>query len=260
MHFLLDPGFRRGDVSSREDLTMKRSIFGLAAVILTSLVISAGAKEKADPDARTLTIQGQGKASAVPDVAVLSIEVSADGVELDPPMIDVRRKINKILDVAKAQAIAEKDIRTDLFQVRPKYEQDKRGNPNKVGYIVTNRISVKVRDLKKTGKILSSVIAAGATTVNGPSFEIDNPAVVEKEALAAATGDAKAKAQTVAEAAGVQLGGILSINPQAVNWPGPPRPLYRAMAAAPMMDSAQEPIASGEQTLSAYVTITFAIR
>ena len=65
-------------------------------------------------------------------------------------------------------------MQTEFFQVRPKYEQDKRANPHRAGFVVSNRIAVKVRDLKKAGKVLSAVLNAGATTVDGPNFELDN--------------------------------------------------------------------------------------
>lgn len=213
----------------------------------------------AEKQERTLTVQGQGKASAIPDVAVLSVEVSQEGPDLDPVLSQVRRDMGKVLDALKGQGIADKDIKTEHFQVHPKYENDKRGNAKRAGYSVTNSASAKVRDLKKTGKVLSAVLHSGATTVNGPNFELDNPQSVEREALAAATRDARAKAETVAQAAGVQLGEIQSINPQTVNWPGP---RFRGGAMMSMMKvaDAAEPIASGEQTLTAYVSITFAIR
>jgi len=213
-----------------------------------------------DKKDRTLTVQGQGKAFAVPDIATLGIEVSQDGAELDPVLTLVRKDMTKIQDVVKNQGIADKDVQTQFFQVRPKYEQGRRNNPRRVGYVVSNRVSVKVRDLKKVGKVLTAVLNAGATNVDGPNFELDNRQSAEREALAAATQDAKAKAEAVAEAAGVSLGEIMAINPQNINWPVSPRPFFaRGMALSAAAD-VQEPIAAGEQTLTAEVSITYAIR
>src|SRR5687768_11195203 len=141
---------------------MNRWLF--VGLLMTTFAWAAPDKE----NPRTLTIQGHGKVSAVPDVAVLSIEVSQEGPELDPVLAQVRKDMNRVLEAVKKQEIAEKDIRTELFQVHPKMEADKRGNARKVGYTVTNRVTVKVRDLKKTGKVLSAVLGSGATSVNGP--------------------------------------------------------------------------------------------
>jgi uncharacterized protein len=214
--------------------------------------------DKDEKKERTLTVQGQGKASAIPDIATLTVEVSREGTDLDPVLTQVRRDMNKVLEAVKGQAIEDKDVRTEMFNVRPKYEQDKRGNPHPVGYAVTNRVWVKVRDLKKTGKVLSAVLNAGATSVNGPNFELDKPESVELQALASAAKEARTKAETLAEAAGVKLGEILTINPQPVNGPMPRRPMMMRAMAMPAAEP-EEPIAAGEQTLTASVTITFAI-
>jgi uncharacterized protein YggE len=241
---------------------MNNKFIFLMAVMCAAFAVSPimGAENTHDKKDRTITVQGQGKVSAIPDIATLSVEVSQDGTDLDPVLTQVRKQMNQVLDVVKSQKIEDKDIRTDLFQVRPKYERDKRGNPLPVGYTVENRISVKVRDLKKTGKVLTAVLGAGATSVNGPDFEIDNPQVIERQALAAATKDAMAKAQTVAEAAGVQLGEILEINPQGMNWPTPPRPFMMRAMAMPAAVEASEPISAGEQTLTANVTVVYSIQ
>jgi uncharacterized protein YggE len=236
----------------------------IIGIVASSLAFSPAlrAQEPNDPkkDHRTLTVQGQAKVSAIPDIATLSVEVSRDGADMDPVLTQVRQQMNKVLEAIKAQGIAEKDVRTEFFQVHPKYEQDKRGNPRPVGYTVANQVSVKVRDLKKTGKVLTAVLNAGATRVDGPEFEIDNPQLLERQALAMATQEAKAQAEAVASAAGVQLGDILTINPQNVNWPGPRRPLMMRAMAMPAAAQTEEPISAGEQTLTAYVTLTYAIR
>lgn len=228
-------------------------------LVLVLGLFAAASAFSAEKQERSLTIQGQGKASAVPDIAVITVEVSQEGTDLDPILTQVRRDMSKVIDSLKAQGIAEKDIRTESFQVHPKYENDKRFNARRAGYVVSNTVSAKIRDLKKTGKVLSSVIGSGATTVIGPNFEIDNPLAVEREALAAATRDARAKAETVAQAAGVSLGDIQTINPQSVNWPGLRFRGGGIMAMAKMADAA-EPVETGEQTLTAYVSITFALK
>jgi uncharacterized protein YggE len=209
---------------------------------------------------RILTVEGDGKVQSVPDIATISVEVTQDGDDLDPVMTQVRHDMNKIMDVIKAQGVAEKDIQTELFNVRPKMENDKRFNPRRVGYVVTNRIAVKIRDLKKVGKVLSAVTAGGATSVNGPDFDVDNPQDDQKKVLSLAYEDAHAKAVALTEAAGVHLGPILSMTPGAVNVPVRPRPFMMRAMAMPAAVEAQEPIAAGEQTLTATVTVVYALQ
>src|SRR5262249_6765673 len=136
---------------------MKKSLLLLAFVV----PFAVAAPEKQE---RTLTVQGQGKVSAIPDIATLTVEVNQEGTELDPVLTQVRKDMSRVLETVKKQEIADKDIRTDNFQVQPKFEYDKRSNPKRVGYIVTNRVTVKIRDLKKTGKVLTAVLGSGATS------------------------------------------------------------------------------------------------
>lgn len=242
---------------------MKRiSILLTTSICLTFVALPHLFAETTDHEKkeRMLTVQGEGKVQAVPDIATLSVEVSQEGEDLDPVTAEVRRQMGKVLESVKVQAIEEKDIQTQLYNVRPKWEYDKRSNPHRAGYTVTNRITVKVRDLKKVGKVLSAVIKSGATTVNGPDFEVDNRQIFERKALAAAYEDAHGKASALAEAAGVKLGDIISMNPGQIGWPMPPRPFMMRAMAMPAAAPPEEPIAAGEQTLSATVTVVYALQ
>jgi uncharacterized protein YggE len=164
-----------------------------------------------------------------------------------------------VLESVRREGVADKDVQTDLFQIQPVYEQDKRGNPHPSGFRVSNRVAIKVRDLKKVGRLLSVVTAAGANSVTGPNFEFDNPSQLEREALAKAMEDAKAKASTLAQAAGAALGEALTISQTGnAGWP-PPRPVM-AMRAKAFAESADTPIAAGEQGFTAEVSVTFALR
>jgi uncharacterized protein YggE len=242
---------------------MKRiSIFfttSLCLAVLTIPRVSAEDSGLSKKD-RILTVEGEGKVQVVPDIATLSVEVNQEGEDLDPVMARVRHDMGKILEVVKAQGIEDKDVQTEIFSVRPKLEYDKHSNPRRVGYVVTNRVSLKVRDMKKVGKVLTAVTNAGATSVNGPDFEVDNPQTCQRKALTLAFDDARSKATALADAAGVHLGQILSMTPGPINIPMRPRPfLMRAMAMTAAAD-APEPIAAGEQTLSATVTVVYALQ
>jgi uncharacterized protein len=230
-------------------------------------LLSAGvcaAVVHADPEAssrdrRTVTVQGVGKVQAVPDIATLRMEVSQEGASLDAISSEVRKNMSAILERLHKEGVADKDVQTESYQVYPRYEQDKRGNSQRSGFRVSNRVAAKIRDLKKVGRILTAVTGAGATSVTGPEFDVDNHAQVEREALAKAMEDAKANAAVLAAAAGVSLGDVVAISQSNVTpWPGP-RPLF-ARAMAVNQGVTAEPIAEGEQTIQATVTASFALK
>src|SRR6185437_13193763 len=182
-------------MSIRGEESMRR--FGLKSV---GVILWAGAwalsplwASEPGKDVRTVTVQGNGGIDAVPDIAHLSAEVSEDGPQLEAVAASVRAKIGRVLEALRAQGIPDKDIQTQVFNIQPKWENDRRGNVTRVGFIVSNGIAVKAEDLKKVGKILTAVADAGATRVRGPDFSFSRRQELERQALKLAMEDAKAK-------------------------------------------------------------------
>jgi uncharacterized protein YggE len=113
-------------------------------------------------------------------------------------------------------------------------------------------VHVILDDVAKVGATLDALVAAGANQMNGLNFSIKDPASLLARARADAVADAKLRAQQYAAAAGVTLGPIQSITE---NGGEPPRPMYRMMAMA----AAPAPIAAGEESINAGVTIVWEI-
>src|ERR1035437_4200640 len=93
-------------------------IIGIAlSFLILSPILRAEKTNETKKDSRTLTVQGEGKVQAVPDIATLSVEVSQEGEDLDPVTAEMRRQMSKVLESVKAQAIEDKDIQTQLYNV-----------------------------------------------------------------------------------------------------------------------------------------------
>jgi uncharacterized protein YggE len=241
---------------NRQTMTCKVLLGILFTLSLLSPAHAVEDKEKS----RTVTVQGQGKIQAVPDIATLSIEVTLEGSALDAVSAQVRERMQKALAALKAQGIDDKDIQTQAYQVQPRFEYDKAGNAKRKGYSVTHRVAAKVRDLKKVGKVLTSVLDTGVTSVDGPNFDFDNPDALERQALQKAVEDARSKAELLAHAAGATLGEILTLNQSGFSGPPGPRPMMMAMKSMAMTANAEEPISAGEQRFTASVSATFALK
>lgn len=164
--------------------------------------------------------------------------------------------MNEVFATLKRIGIPEKSIQTSEFSVTPQYSNERNGNAQRiVGYQVTNNVSVTVDDLAKLGPALDALVASGSNSLGGVSFSIHDPKPLLAQARAAAMKDAMARAKTYAGAAGLQLGPILSI---AEGGAEVPRPLFvKAMDA---MAPASTPVAAGEESVSASVSVTFEIR
>ncbi|MFA5975106.1 MAG: SIMPL domain-containing protein [Elusimicrobiota bacterium] len=228
-------------------------------VVLISGCVALGTLAQAEPgdgreNLRTISVQGQGRLTAVPDIANLTVEVRKEGASLDDISAQVRQGMSHVLDVLKGQGLADKDLQTAAYQVQPRYEHDRQGNTRPNGYIVLNRLTAKVRDLKKVGKVLTAAVQSGATGVTGPDFDFDNPQLLERKALALAMEDARAKADVLVQAAGARLGAVRTVNQSGpIAWPGRHFMASRAMEVA----GAAEPIAAGEQGFTSTIQVTF---
>lgn len=208
----------------------------------------------ADEDAPgRITVTGQAEAQAVPDIATLSIGVETEARTPGEALADNAVSMNAVMKQLKDAGIEDKDLQTSQLGIWPIFAE--REQPRKtVAYRASNQLAVTIRDIDRIGDILDKAVADGANSVNGPTFGIADPAPLLDAARENAVRDAIAKAERYAAAAGVELGEILSIDEGGASGPVFPRQM-RADAMA-----ASTPIAPGETTIAASVTITLAIR
>ena len=228
---------------------------------LSLLMLFAAPAMAADPAPapRILTVTGTGEVRAAPDSAQLSTGVVTQAPSAAAALAANSRAMNAVFDTLKRAGIADKNIQTSNFSVSPQYATYKPGQsgPQRiVGYQVSNAVSVTVDRLDKVGPTLDALVASGANQIDGPNFSIADPKPLLAKAREAAVKDAMDRAQTYAAAAGVTLGPILSIGEGGSE---APRPMYRAITVmnAPLAPS---PVAAGEESVSASVSITWEIR
>ncbi|MBN9547004.1 MAG: SIMPL domain-containing protein [Alphaproteobacteria bacterium] len=204
---------------------------------------------------RVITMSGHGEARAVPDTAMLSAGVSAQASTAAAALAANTTRMQAVLAALKKQGVPDKDIQTSNFSISPQYANGNGQAPHVTGYQANNQVEVRLEDVSKLGVMLDALVTAGANQMNGVSFSIRNDTALLAQARAAAVAEARAKAETFAKAAGVSLGAILSIGETGNEGP---QPMY---AAAPMMmrDKAV-PVALGEQSVNADITIVWEIK
>jgi uncharacterized protein YggE len=194
---------------------------GLGALLLAALVMNlfgagrAGAQEAtpvAGSSGPTVTVGGQGTATISPDLATVTIGVQISNADLAEAQSEASTQMNAVIEAIKGNGVEDADIQTSYYNVNVLSNYDNNGNPIEVtGYQISHQVTVTVRDLDSLNTILESSVDAGANTIYGISFGIADPSAAETEARKAAVEDAKAKAQELADAAGLQLGSIVSI-------------------------------------------------
>jgi uncharacterized protein YggE len=126
-------------------------------------------------------------------------------------------------------------------------------------YTVDNTVNITVRDLANMGELLDGAISAGANSIWGVTFDVDDKSAAADEARDLALEEAIAEAQALAEAAGVTLGDILTISySDSGSYYYPP---YYGMGGGggAAMESAATSIVPGLITVSAEVVISYQI-
>jgi uncharacterized protein YggE len=124
--------------------------------------------------------------------------------------------------------------------------------PEIVGYQVNNSVSVRQRQLGDYGKVIDTLVGAGANQVNGPTFQLDKTDGALDAARTEAIAKARARAQLYASAAGLRVVRIVSISESGGRTPTVPMYRMAVADAAPV-----PPVATGEVSLSASVTVQF---
>ncbi|MHA7872445.1 MAG: SIMPL domain-containing protein [Hyphococcus sp.] len=206
---------------------------------------------------RTITVSGRGEAAAAPDMAVLSIGVRTDAqtaaAALRQNSADMAATIAKLKDLD----VADRDIQTSGLSINPRYDYgERRSDPRVIGFTATNTLTVKLRDLDRAGAVIDQAVQSGANSLGGVQLTFADPKPLSDAARKDAVADARGKAALYAEAAGVRLGRVLSIQDGYVATPAP-QPY--ATAALRMESDAAVPMQAGESTITASVTIVYAI-
>jgi uncharacterized protein YggE len=228
---------------------MKRLLLAAAALlVLAALAGVAGRPEgagAADPSAdHVVTVTGVGAVRSTPDRAQLSFGVERHAATAQAALAANGEAMQKLLAALRAAGVSE--LQTQNVSVWPHWADENRVD----GYVATNTVT-GVIGVGQAGAAIDAAVTAGANQINGPSFTSDDARKLYEQALGAAVKDARARAETLARAAGASVGSVVSI----VESSAPPEP-YMAKAAA--ADSAT-PVVPGEQETTANVTVTFAL-
>lgn len=236
---------------------MLRTTLLISALALTACnsgaptYISAG-----DAAQARLDVSATGSANVAPDRAIVSAGVVKQGKTAREAMMANATLMTAVFDELEAAGISKSDITTSQLSLQPQYDYRDRQKPTITGYEVRNTVTVKSDNIENVGAMLDALVQAGVNNINQVQFTVKDPKSALDNAREDAIEEAREKAMNMADAAGVQLGALLSINESGGNIS--PQPVM--MRAARMEMSDTTPISAGEQSLSVRVNLSYAIR
>ncbi|MEM8792022.1 MAG: SIMPL domain-containing protein [Pseudomonadota bacterium] len=220
------------------------ALIGLAFVATPAL---------AEDRTATMTFSGTGNVTVVPDEATVSLGVVTQARTAAQALADNTPAVERLIALLREVGVADEDLATERFDVSPVYGRQVDNARQITGYQVSNSLRVRIVKLADLGPVLDKAVNAGATSVGAIQMRYSDREGALDEARVLALGEAKRKAALMAEAAGLALGDILSIQEGGAIGP---RPLQRSFALA---EASAVPIEPGSATISAMVSVVWEI-
>lgn len=250
-----------------------RNLFLLAAVFLFVLIVSYAlgawrdAKILIGGEKLQITLAGEGRISAKPDVARISAAIVTQKEFLKEAQDENSKKSNVLIGYVKSESVDEKDIKTAGYNIYPQYSYPRpcpdnslcplsERQPKIIGYQVRNSVEITIRDIAKAGDILAGVVGAGANEVSGIAFAIDQPDELRAQAREKAVKNARTKADALARALGKRVSDIVNFSESGSF----PPPVFFAKEAALGAGGGSAPSPSvepGENEIVVNVSITY---
>jgi hypothetical protein len=219
-----------------------------------------------DKVVNTITVSGKGEVIVKPDIATVSFGVTAENLDVAKAQTEATTKMNKIIDLLKNKGIDEKDIKLTNYNIYPRYDYIQTqlypyGGGKQVlsAYVVSQTVEVKIRDISKSGEILSGVGELGVTDVSGLNFTVDKEDEVKDQARDLAIKDARNQAKELAKSLDVRLVKIANFSE------GGNYPVYYEMnkslaLSSGSRDAVVPQVPMGENKITSTVSITYEIR
>jgi len=208
----------------------------------------------ADPAQLGMVVSGTGSATGVPDQLRFTVTVHHSAAHVTAAMNATSADTRQVVRALAAQGIARTDIRTAGVSVQPTYRYSD-GQELISGYAASERVAVKVRDIKIAGKVISATATAAgnAVRIGGITMSVADPTVLQAQARAQAIADARTKAKDFAKAVGRDLGEV-----QVVEESEPTQEYSGTRAGLDALKAdiaAAVPINPGTQTTKVYVQV-----
>lgn len=181
------------------------------------------------PNSALLSLTAEGSSRRTPDIAMFSAGVVSQARTATEALADNSRRMEQVIAALKRAGIANRDIQTSAISLQPRYSDPDREAqirarelrqpyvppteaPRIIGYEARNTVQVRARRLDQMGRIIDTLIEAGANQVDGPSFTLDEPRLALDEARREAVATGRQRAELYAQATGMRVARLLSIS------------------------------------------------
>jgi len=222
-----------------------KKIFLLLAFSAATL---AGAQDKPVPQ---INVSGEGKVTAVPDQAMISVSVDTKGNK----SADVKKQnddaVARVIQAIKKHKLPKEDVQTQRISLNPIYDYEKK----KYSYNATQTINILLKDLNEYDALMEDLVDSGINRISNVEFRSSKADQLRTDARKEAMRDAKRKAEDYVSVLGQKVGKALTINDntQVIY----PQAMYKMAMADAEGGAPRETLAIGEITVTANVQVAF---
>lgn len=234
-------------------------VFGIVACLVASFVFvvsstKADELQKETEVPRKISVMGTGIVKSKPDVVFFNCSIVSQEKEAAVSQKTNGETSNNVITALVEAGILEEDITTVSFNVSPVYTYKSGEEPNLVGYKTTHQLTVKVIEIDKVGSLIDLAMEAGVSQIQGIHFDISNREELQRQAIEAATRDARVKAKAALDPEGMLITGLFNMN---ILSSSPVTPAKRGMDYGSPEQGTNFAVMPGTQTISAQVSAVY---
>ncbi len=213
----------------------------------------------------TLSINAEATASRAPDIAYLSAGVTEERKTASEAMKAQAASMNGLMRALEEAGIEARDIQTSGLSLHPRHDyiQTKTksgiqsGKQVLVGYVASNQVTAKVTDLGELGETIDAMVAQGGNRLNGIRFGLEDDSAVKDEVRRGAMKNAQARAKLYADAAGLTIKRIVSINEGGTYGRTQDQVMVTSARMSMSAESAPTPVSGGELDYTSNVSVVY---
>jgi uncharacterized protein len=222
---------------------------------LVSPIPTASRQPSLSSGVRTIEVTGHGEVQAAPDLATLEIAIETHAATADHAAGLNGALAEKVRDALMSKLGDKGRMWTGGYSLSPDYTEPREGKPAVTGYTAENSITVQTSELGLVGPLIDAAIGAGANRISSLNYSLRADSKARTDAISKAARDAQAQASALAQALGVKLGPVTKASTESEVRIVP----MARLAASAMMANVQTPIAAGQVTVPATVSLTYGI-
>jgi uncharacterized protein YggE len=231
-----------------------KSLFALPLMALS--LPAAAAEIQIQSQGPVVEISAAQTVQSAPDVATISGGVTTRASTAAEAMRLNAAAMDKVIAALKKQGIAAKDIQTNGINLNPQWRYNNDNTPPTfLGYDASNRVTVMLRNVERTGPVLDAMVAVGANDISGPSFSIEDDTAQRADARKRAFAKAQAQATDYAKMAGYSSVRLLEVNESMTG--GGPVPYLRDAAPVPVSMVQKTPVEPGQVGTMVQITVKY---